>query len=184
MNCSVSAALKVYSVLLRSVADLRPAGSPACWVLPSQPEVASPELASITFFKSGAKELYLAMFMHITKVVVYSAGRSAGNSLWYLTSSCTLIEGTTSQGREQASIVPLESASVMAGKGMPTGVAPSEPSSLVTWRVGPRTFMPFKSAADLICLSREWKKPGPCTLTASRCVSLNSSAACVCRYSQ
>ena len=67
---------------------------------------------------------------------------------------------------------------------MPTGVAPSEPSILVMVRVGPRTFMPLRSAALRIGLSREWNMPGPCTLTAISCVSLNSPAAQVCVYSQ
>ena len=143
-----------------------------------------PELASITRFRSGASELYFAVFIAITKVVVYSAAPVLSNSLWNLVSSCTLIDGTTSQGMAQASMVPLDRASVMAGKGMPTGVAPTEPSILVICRVGPRTFMPRRSATLLICLVAEWNMPGPWTCRAMTCVSLNSSGAWVCTYSQ
>ena len=53
-----------------SVALLRPIGSLPCCVLPSQPEVARPELSSITFLFSGERPSYLALFMAITKVVV------------------------------------------------------------------------------------------------------------------
>ena len=63
--------------------------------------------------------------MAITKVVVYSAGLPAGNSLWNLVSSCTFTDGTTSQGMTQPSMVPLLSASGICGSGMPTGMAPS-----------------------------------------------------------
>ena len=42
--------------------------------------------------------------------------------------------------------VPLDRASVMAGRGMPTGVAPNDDKSLVTCRVGPRIFRPLRSA--------------------------------------
>jgi hypothetical protein len=115
-------------------------------------EVAMPELASMTFFRSGARPSYLALFMAITKVVVYSAGMLDGNSLWNLVSSCTFTEGTTSQGMTQPSMVPLLSASGICGSGMPTGVAPRLASSLVTWRVGPRTFRPRRSATVLMGL--------------------------------
>ena len=104
--------------------------------------------------------------------------------MWNLVSSCTLTEGTTSHGITQASMVPLESASGICGSGMPTGVAPSAASSLVTCRVGPRTFMPFRSAVDFTSLVAEWNMPGPCTCRAMTCVSLNSSGAWVWMYSQ
>ena len=70
MNSCASAAEMVWMVFLRSTADLRPTPSLPCCTLPSQPEVPMPELASITFFRSGASELYLALFMAMTKVVV------------------------------------------------------------------------------------------------------------------
>ena len=55
MNSCVSAAVKVWMALPRSVALLRPMGSLPCWVLPSQALAARPELASMTFFRSGAR---------------------------------------------------------------------------------------------------------------------------------
>ena len=57
-------------VLPRSLAVLRPGTSLPCCTLPSQAEVAMPELLSMTFFRSGGSALYLALFMAITKVVV------------------------------------------------------------------------------------------------------------------
>ena len=122
--------------------------------------------------------------MAITKVVVYSAGLLAGNSLWNLVSSWTFTEGTTSQGMTQPSMVPLLSASGICGNGMPTGIAPRDPSILVTWRVGPRSFRPFRSAARMMALLAVWNMPGPCTCSASTWVSLNSSGHCVWKYSQ
>jgi hypothetical protein len=55
---------------------------------------------------------------------------------------------------------------------------------LVIWRVGPRSFMPRRSLADFTSLSLVWNMPGPWTCSARTCVSLNSSAATVCTYSQ
>src|SRR6185369_6129867 len=69
-NSCASAGGTVKIVLPRSVADLRPGTSPACCTLPSQPDVAMPELLSMTFLRSGGSEAYLFLFMHITNVVV------------------------------------------------------------------------------------------------------------------
>ena len=70
-NSCASLALTVKMVLPRSVAALRP-GDVAALLHLAQPArgLAMPELASITFFRSGGSELYLALFIAITKVVV------------------------------------------------------------------------------------------------------------------
>ncbi len=112
-----------------------------------------PELLSMTFFRSGASELYLALFIAITNVVVYRLPPAGSNSAWNLVSSLTFTEGTTSQGITHPLMVPLLSASGICGSGMPTGVAPSTPINLVTWRVGARSLSPRMSAIDLIGLS-------------------------------
>ena len=83
-----------------------------------------PEFLSMTAFRSGGNEAYLALFMAMMKVVVYRAPPAGSNSLWNLVSSCTLTDGTTSHGITQPSITPLDSASGICGSGMPTGEAP------------------------------------------------------------
>ena len=60
-------------------------------------------------------------------------------------------------------MTPFDSASLTCGTGMPTGVAPSAPRNRLVWRVGARTFMPFRSAIVLMGFSRIWNTPGPCT---------------------
>lgn len=52
----------------------------ALLVLPKKAEVAMPELLSMTFFRSGTSALYLALFMTITKVVVYKLPPAGSNS--------------------------------------------------------------------------------------------------------
>jgi hypothetical protein len=44
--------------------------------------------------------------------------------VWFFTSSCTLSDGTTSQGMTQPSMTPEASASGTCGTGMPIALAP------------------------------------------------------------
>ena len=68
-------------------------------------------------------------------------------------SSCSLKDGIISQGTTIPSITPLDNAPATAGTGIPTGVAPKPSNILVITLVGPRIFIPFKSAADFITFS-------------------------------
>ena len=77
-------------------------------------------------------------------------------SAWNRTISCTLTEGTTSQGMTAPSITPLLKASASAGTGMDTGVAPKAASIRLVMRVGARTFMPRKSSSVRMGRSRVW----------------------------
>ena len=83
----------------------------------------------------------------------YTFTAQDSNSAWNLVNSCTLTEGTTSHGTTQPLMVPLDSASGIAGKGIPTGMAPKLASNLVTGREGPRIFMPLRSSTVLTGLS-------------------------------
>ena len=89
----------------------------------------------------------MAWFIANTNTELYSAGRDGSVSLWNLTISCSFSDGITSQGSRKPSMVPLLTASGIAGSGMPTGLAPSAASSLLVWRVGARIFRPLKSAS-------------------------------------
>ena len=51
-------------------------------------------------------------------------------------------------------------------------------------RVGARTFMPLRSASDLICLFVVWNTPGPWTCVAMSFTSANSFGAYCWTYSQ
>ena len=64
-----------------------------------------------------------------------------------------LKDGIISQGTTMPSITPFDNAPATAGTGIPTGVAPKPSNILVITLVGPRIFIPFKSAADFITFS-------------------------------
>ncbi|MNY52682.1 hypothetical protein D3C86_1883730 [compost metagenome] len=69
--------------------------------------------------------------------------------VWFFTSSLTLSAGVTSQGIVVPSITPLDRASVTAGTGMPTGLAPSLVSMLLMMREPPRIFMPRRLSSPV-----------------------------------
>ncbi|MBV6475616.1 MAG: hypothetical protein MOGDAGHF_01159 [Rhodocyclaceae bacterium] len=121
------------------------------------------------------------MFIATAKVWVYKPC-SPAKPVWFLTSCCTFSAGVTSQGMVVAVMTPLDSPSLTAGTGMPTGVAPSCSSMMLTMREPPRTFTPLKSSSRVIG-SLLWIRPGPCTCTAMSLTSLNSSIACFSTYS-
>lgn len=70
-------------------------------------------------------------------------------------------------------MTPRDSASVTAGTGMPTGVAPSSPSSVLMMRLGARIFMPRRSSS-FPTARLAWMAPGPCTHVAIMCTPANS----------
>ena len=73
-RASSAGGITVMVCVLVSSNTLRPGTSLPAWVAPKNADSSRPEFLSMTAFRSGGSESYLALFMGMTNTVVYKAG--------------------------------------------------------------------------------------------------------------